>query len=218
MIQICVGFLTLLLSATTAADTAAPNRLTVLDQERASLQSLVVMAEIETPKSNNRWSRFPMNFSYRAPNLYRSEIKTGGFEGDMIIVSDGKDIWTLLTKKKEVTRVPLEDEIASIKANGPENMLTVLATPTLRLAELFNVVDEKTDSGQIVLTLKAVKAVKSYDQIVLRTDAAGRTPLYAEAFKGGKTVARLYFNEYRRNAEVKDELFVFTVPAGVKVK
>lgn len=207
------------LLALVAVAAASPvDRLALLDNERASLTSLSVEAQVETPKSNNRWARFPMTFTYQAPNKYRSEIKTGGFEGDMIIVADGAEIWTYLTKKKEVTRVDQAAATAAIKSQGPSDVLTVLATPSLRFADLFDVADASQESDTWTLTLTPKIAVKAYDKIILKTDAAGTTPLYAEAYDNGKITARVYFNTYTRNPQVDANAFVFVVPDGVKVK
>ncbi len=194
---------------------AASGPLAVLDADRAALKSLVMVADIETPKSGNRWSKFPMNFEYAAPNKYRSEIKTGGFEGDLIAVADGEFIWSYPTKTKKVTKIQQALVVESIKENGPNDLLTVLATPTLTFTSLFNLKGSSTDSGLPVLEVTPKISVKDYDKIMLTTSADGKTPVFAVAWKGAKIIARVSFTKYERNAAVSADHFVFTVPAGV---
>lgn len=204
-----------LVSAAVAEDTSP---LAKLDADRASLKSLTIVADIQTPKSNDRWATFPMFFDYCAPNKYRSEIKTGGFEGDLIGVADGEFIWSYSTKKKEVTKVPQVDAIKAITDKGPNDLLTVLATPSLTFGSLFNVVSSvKNDSGMLVEIMPKT-AVSSYEKIKILISEDGKTPLSAEAWKRNKIVARMIFKTYTRNSEVDSEKFTFTVPENVRLK
>lgn len=217
LILVLLALAGLVLLPRASADPAA-NPLAVLDADRAAMKSLTMVADIETPKSGDRWAKFPMNFWYSAPNMYRSEIKTGGLEGDLIAVADGKFVWSYPTKTKKVTKTEQALIVESIQQNGPTDLLTVLATPTLTFTSLFNLVSAAPDAaGNNVLTVTPKIAVASYDKIQLTTTADGKTPVSALAYKGSKVIARVTFKTYERNGQVAAERFTFTVPPGVQL-
>lgn len=221
MMVLATALVALIVTAMTPvfAEQAPAARLPLFDAERASLKSLSLNAEIQTPKSGNRWATMPMEFRYLAPNKYRSTIKTGGLEGDLIIVADGEFLWEYATKKREVKLADFDTVVAKIREKGPWDLLTVLATPTLRLTELFDEVSATAqENGEWILEIKPKIAVSTYDSIRLRTSADGRIPLFAEAMKGGKIIARVNFKEYLRDAEQDVALFKFEVPEGVRVR
>jgi len=203
--------------AARTAPAADSSPLGALDADRAALTSLTMVADIQTPKSNDRWATFPMYFDYSAPNKYRSEIKTGGFEGDLIGVADGAFIWSYSTKKKAVTKTPQAAAIESIRKAGPTDLLTVLATPSLTFSSLFNLVSATPKDTNTLLEITPKTAVKDYDKIQILVSSDGKTPLVAEAFKRNKIIARMIFKTYTRNAKVDMTKFTFTVPANVTV-
>jgi len=189
-----------------------PSPLEILDADRKALTSLSIVVEIQTPKSGNRWSRFPMFFDYVAPNKYRSEIRTGGLEGSLIIIADGRMISSYPTKTGVVTQNLQADVVASIKSNGPSDLLTVLATPSLTFSSLFHLVSSTAQDSRVLLTVRPKVSVASYDKIMLVLSADGKTPISAEAVKAGKTIVRLTFKTYARNAAVDPAKLIFTPP------
>ncbi len=194
----------------------AANRLEILDAERASYASLSFEATIEVPKGNNRTSRFPMFFEYRAPDKYRAEIRTGGFEGNQVTVADGTFIW--VQDKRGTTRQRQERAVAAVREKGPADLLTVLATPTLKMAELFRLHGAVRDSGEYLLELTPLKPVEDYDSIILVTTGDGKTPVAAEAFRGTGIVAYITFTRYVRDPEIAADRFVFAPAPNVRVR
>lgn len=196
-----------------AALISVSDPLVVLDAERAALRSLSFTAQIETPKPNGRKGRFSMAFEFLAPNKYRSEIKMG-IEGNLITVADGRTIWSHETRRGIVYKQAQARATSRLRSMGPVDPITAIATPTLPLGEMFTL---KSAEGSI-LELIPKKAVANYDRVLLTTSPDGKTPLAAEAFKRGKSVAKITFQTFRRNAHVAASRFTFTPPAGARVE
>lgn len=196
---------------------AEPTIIEQLDQERESLRSLRIIAEIETPKPNGRKGHFSQHFTFKSPRLYRSELKMG-IEGDVLTVSDGDYIWSYQKKRRVVYVQPYVSAMRNLKRYGPLDPITALTSPDFSISELYTLERTVTSDTVIECVLRPKISVPNYDLLVLTLSVKGLRPLSAETFKRGRWVARVIFRKYEKNVTLNNRDFVFVPPRDVKIR
>jgi outer membrane lipoprotein-sorting protein len=195
---------------------STPTPLERLDAMRVNLRSLVFEAAIETPKPGGRVGRFEMIFEWSAPDRYRSEIRMG-VEGRLVTVADSDRVRTLETRTRRVHVQSRAEAERRIRAFGPVDPVSALATPSIPLASLFRVDSTVIVADRIILILAPRRAVPHYDRLRLELKADDLTPLAAEATKEGRFVSRLRFRSFRRNVPVASGRFQLDLPANATI-
>jgi len=195
---------------------STPTPLERLDAMRANLRSLVFEATIETPKPDGRLGRFKMTFEWAAPDRYRSEIRMG-VEGRLVTVADSDQVRTLETRTRRAYVQSRAEAERRIRAFGPVDPASALATPSIPLASLFRLDSTSVEAGRIILILVPRRAVPHYDRLRLELKADDLTPLSAEATKEGGFVSRLRFRSFRRNAPIASSRFRLGLPANATI-
>jgi outer membrane lipoprotein-sorting protein len=151
-----------------------------------------------------------------APARYRSEIRMG-VEGRLVTVADSDRVRTLETRTRRVHVQSRAEAERRIRAFGPVDPVSALATPSIPLASLFRVDSTIVEADRIILILAPRRAVPHYDRLRLELKADDLTPLAAEATKEGRFVSRLRFRSFRRNVPVAASRFQLDLPPNATI-